>query len=117
MPKNPIKGEGVEIVISGKLYPLIFSFDAIAKVEAEHDQLITEIQGRLPRADVMVSLLEASLVGFDGNLMEAEIPPVIETQLLIQKAIHIAYFGAKVTKEFEKSDKKANAKKNKPPKK
>jgi len=114
---NPIKGEGVEIEISGKSYPLIFTFDAIAKIEAEFDQLITEIQARLPRAGVMVALLKVALVGFEDDLMEAEIPPVIETQLLIQKAIHIAYFGAEATKEFEKADKKAAKKKGKSPKK
>ena len=111
---NPVKGEGVEIEISGKSYPLIFSFDAIAKVEAEHDRLITEVQLDMPRVSVILCLLNAALVGFDGELSgNDDLPPIIETQLLIQKALHIAYFGNELTEELEKEDAKKDAKKKK----
>lgn len=105
---NPVKGEGVVIEIDGKEYPLVFTYDAIAKIEAKYDQVIADVQTRLPRVDVMLDLLNAALVGYKGELGQAEIPPLIATQMLLQKALYIAYYGVsdpdKQTEDAPKDD-------------
>ncbi len=98
---NPIKGEGVEIKISGASYPLIFSYDAITKIETKYDRTIGEVQAQMPRVSVVVDLLDAALVGYKDDIMEADVPPLIETQMLIQKALHVAYFGTETADNIE----------------
>ena len=116
MPDNPIKGEGVEIEINGKSYPLIFSLNSIASIETSYDKIISEIQLQMPRVSVIIDLLAVSLVGFDGDLKhpEIEMPPLVETQALILKALAIAYYGAENAEEIRKAveaDAKKKAKK------
>ncbi len=108
--RNAIKGEGVEIEIGGKLYPLIFDMEAIAEVETKHDLTILEVQGKLPRVAVMADLLNAALVGYDGDLSKDKLPPLIETQMLIQKALTIAYYGNEPVEKVTKAATKKNVK-------
>ena len=91
---NPIKGN-CEIKISGKSYPLIFDYDAIAKVEAARDQSILEIQERIERIDVLFDLLEAGLGGAftKDDLKTAKLPPVLEIGARLRQANVTAYFG------------------------
>lgn len=107
---NPVKGEGVEIKINGQPYPLIFNFDAISKIESGYGKTILEVQAELPKITVLVDLLDAALVGFDDDLRDAEIPPLVETQMLIQKALHVAYYGTQTIEELTEDKTKKKTK-------
>lgn len=111
---NPIKGEGVMVKINGVEYPLVFSLDAIAIIEDKYDKLISEVQTMMPRVSVTLELLSAGVVGYDGEISgDVDVPPLVELQALIIKALHVAYFG-KVIVDDDEPKKKAK-KKTQPP--
>ncbi len=101
---NPIKGE-VMIMISGKEYPLVFSFDAIAKIETEFNQTIMDAQVNLGRAEVLQKFLKASTSGAYSGPIEVDVlPPLLICQQLVQRALHIAYFGTEATEQLESEE-------------
>ena len=112
---NPIKGE-VIISISGKQLPLVFNFDAIAKIEAKYDASVLAVQEDMSRIEKIYDFLEAGLGGEVSieELKKAELPPILKLQGLIQQALYIAYFGHEKPKEKKAKDpKKKQAKRKK----
>lgn len=108
---NPAKGEGVTIEINGQSYPLIFDYNAIAKIESGYGQSIGEVQLDLPKVAVLFDLLDAALVGFDGDLKTATVPPLKVIQERLQKALFIAYYGTAELEELEADEEKPAKKK------
>lgn len=109
---NPVKGEGVFVEINGAEYPLVFTYAAIAEIETKYDKIISEVQSDLPRISVLVDLLNAGLVGYDGDLLsEPNTTPMVELQMLIIKALNIAYFGNKTIEDLEQEEEPEEEKK------
>lgn len=96
------------IKIGGDDFPLIFSFDAIANVEAEFDKPILTVQEDMSRIETVYSLLVAALGGkfTKKQLTKESLPPVLALQGLIQKALYLAYFGTDAPKEDKETKKK-----------
>ncbi len=100
------------IEISGKEFPLIFSFDAIASVEAEYDLSILDVQQDMGRIDKIYTMLAAALPEefTKEKLAKEKLPPVLVLQGLIQEALYVAYFGTEAPKDEPKTKKKTKKK-------
>lgn len=103
---NPIKGE-ILIKINGDELPLIFSYDAIAKIEAKYDDSILSIQEDMGRIEKTYSFLEAALNGAKTfkELKKAELPPVLEITETLRSALGVAYFGGDSIADAKAEDK------------
>lgn len=108
---NKLKGE-VLIEISGEQYPLVFSFNAIAKIESHYDETLLTAQEDLTRIDKVYRFLEASLNGKFTleELAEKELPPVLKIIGLVRQSLQLAYFG-NTTPEDDKEEKPTKKKK------
>ena len=101
------------IEISGKPYPLVFSYAAIAEIETLYDEPLSLVQEDMSRVDKILDLLVASLGGAftKDKLIEEDLPPVLITAGLIGKALQLAYYGDIIADEEPK--KKPTKKKKK----
>ncbi len=114
---NPLRGE-VMIKIGGSEYSLIFSHDAIASIEAEFNESILDVQHKFSMAGVRLFVLMA-VTGLDkATCSGSKIPPIFETIETLNKALHVAYFGAEFTNEMvaepEESTQKKTQSRSKP---
>ena len=94
---NPIKGS-VNIEISGKSYPLVFNYDAIAQIESKYDASILDVALDMSRIEKQFDFLVAALNGqfTIEELKAAKLPPFVEVVSAMQDALHMAYFGDEV---------------------
>lgn len=94
LPNNPISGETV-IQISGKEFPLVFSFDAIAKLEDHYNDSIMSAQEGMDRIEKVYIFLEAALNGAFTleQLKDEKLPPVLVIAGLLTRTLTVAYFG------------------------
>ena len=106
------------IEIGGKEFPLIFNYDAIAKVEAKYDASILVVQEDMARIEKVYDLLEAALGGefTIDQLKSAKLPPVLALQGIIQSALYVAYFGDTMPEDEKSEEKPKGAKSKKKPK-
>ena len=103
------------IEISGKSYPLVFSYAAIAEIETFYDEPLSLVQEDMSRVDKILDLLVASLGGefTKDKLIEEDLPPVLVTAGLISQALQIAYWGDIIADEEPKKKPKTKKQKKK----
>lgn len=103
------------IEISGKEFPLVFSFDAIASIESQYDASVLEVQEDMSRIDKIYSMLVAALNGAftKDELKDQDLPPVLVIQGLLKQALVIAYFGDEIPSGQDEDAKKKPAQKKK----
>lgn len=102
-------------MISGKEFPLVFSFDAIAKLEAHYNDSIMSAQEGMDRIEKVYIFLEAALNGAFtlDQLKDEELPPVLVIAGLLTRALTVAYFGPDhLDKPDEDTKKKSPIKKS-----
>ena len=103
------------IEISGKSYPLVFSYAAIAEIETLYNEPLSLVQEDMSRVDKILDLLVAGLGGkfTKKTLMKEAMPPVLITAGLISQALQIAYWGDIIADKEPKKKPKMKKKKKK----
>ncbi len=97
------------IEISGKEFPLVFSFDAIASIEAEFDQPLLMAADQIgARIEKTYFFLAAALGGefTKEQLSNEKLPPLLITIERLQRALNVALFGVEVLDEEPEKPKK-----------